>query len=103
MIATTGPHRIFVVWPDGTTKAGEMTVSPKLDAAMDILADGGMLDAKRLRLLVACEQDVNGPWGGDCEALARKLVRLGRATKEASKRPTEPPHDGSSPHPEAAS
>ncbi len=48
---------------------------------MDILGDAGMLNENRLRLLMACERDHDGPWGGDCEALARKLILLGRAMK----------------------
>ena len=51
-------------------------ISDKLNVAMDILADAGMLDEDRIRLLLAVERNPDAGFNGDPEALARKLVRL---------------------------
>lgn len=51
-------------------------LSPDMSFATDILFDAGMLDAKRLRLLQACESQGRNP-----ADFARHLVRLNRALR----------------------
>lgn len=75
------PDRMFTA---GTT-AAETTcfeISDKLNAAMDLLSDAGMLDDKRTRMLIMCETTRAGDsFDRDPEALARKLVGLNAALR----------------------
>jgi hypothetical protein len=70
------PPTFFIV--DRTGAVTKVAISWQLDAAMDLLADAGMLDEKRTELLVLAERGGKNP-----EQLARKLVTLGAALKAA--------------------
>ena len=75
------PDRLFVAGLTPSTTVCHH-ISDKLNAAMDILQDAGMLDEQRARTLVLCEQTRAGePFDNDPEKLARKLVRLGTALR----------------------
>lgn len=70
MFCGTGPHDM-----------AHLEISDSLNAGCDLLQDAGMLDQERVRLLIAADRATTGPYAGDPEGLARKLVRLNSALR----------------------
>lgn len=75
-MATAWKARHFEVSPNGSARIVNIACSFELDAAMDILGDAGMLDDKRVKLLVTTEQSGRNP-----EHFARHLVKLAQAIR----------------------